>query len=99
MAMTIQNTSEMIMTRYMPLMMKDATRTWIQGLPAQSIHSWRDMRRVFVKNFKGTYRRLATDKDIENCVWRPGELFNSTTGVSKETTCREFTRNYRYPAL
>jgi hypothetical protein len=39
MAMTIQNASEMIMARYMPLMMKDAARTWIQGLPAKSIHS------------------------------------------------------------
>jgi hypothetical protein len=45
MAMTIQGASEMIMVRYMPLMMKDTSRTWIQGLPAKSIHSWRDMLR------------------------------------------------------
>jgi hypothetical protein len=73
MAMSIQNAREMIMTHYMPLMMKDVARTWIRGLPANIIHSWRDMRRVFVKNFEGTYRRPATDKDIENCVQRPGE--------------------------
>jgi hypothetical protein len=78
MAMTIQNASEMIMARYMPLMMKDVARTWIQGLPTNSIHSWRDMRRVFIKNFEGTYRGLATDKDIENCVQRSGEMTRNT---------------------
>jgi hypothetical protein len=110
MAMTIQNASEMIMVCYMPLMMKDVARTWIQGLPANNIHSWRDMRRVFVKNFKGTYRRPATDKDIENYIQRPGEmtrkyltcwakLVNLAMDVSEETTCREFIRNCRYNAL
>jgi hypothetical protein len=110
MAMTIQNASEMIMACYMPLMMKDVARTWIQGLPANSIHSWRDMRRVFVKNFEGTYRRPATDKDIENCVQRPREmtrkyltrwakLVNSATDVSEETACQEFICNCRYNVL
>jgi hypothetical protein len=90
-------------------MMKDTARTWIQGLPAKSIHSWRDMCKVFTKNFKGTYRRPASIKDIELCVQRPGEsthkyltrwaeLFNSATDVSEETPCREFMRNCRYVA-
>jgi uncharacterized protein YjaZ len=68
------------------------------------------MRRVFVKNFEATYRRLATDKDIENCVQRPGEttrkylthwaeLVNSATDVSEEMACHEFIHNCRYNAL
>jgi hypothetical protein len=39
MAMTIKNVNEMIMTCYLPMMMKGAARNWIQGLPTNNIHS------------------------------------------------------------
>jgi hypothetical protein len=109
-SMSIQGASDMIMACYMPLMMKDVARTWIQGLPAKSIHSWRDMRRAFIHNFEGTYRRPAIDKDIEACVQRQSkftreylthwaELYNSAADVSKEPACRSFQRTCRYDAL
>jgi hypothetical protein len=70
-AMTIKNISEMIMTCYLPMMMKGMARNWIQGLPTNNIHSWNNMRRIFIRNFEGTYKRPATDKDIAECVqWK-----------------------------
>jgi hypothetical protein len=110
MGMIIQNASDMIMTRYLPLMMKDAVRNWIQGLHADNVNSWYEMRRVFIRNFKGTYKRPATDKDIENCVHRKNEstrkylacwaeLVNSLVDVPKDVACREFIRNCRYREL
>jgi hypothetical protein len=110
MAMMIKNTSKLIMVCYLPMMMKDAARNWIHGLPVNSIHSWYDMRRVFVRNFEGTYKRPATDKDIEDCVQRKNEstrkylarwakLVNSLVDVPEEVVCREFIRNCRYREL
>jgi hypothetical protein len=66
--MMIKNARELIIVRYLPMMLKDAARNWIHGLCADSINSWYEMCRVFIRNFKGTYKHLATDKDIENCV-------------------------------
>jgi hypothetical protein len=53
----------MIHTRYMSLMMKDPTHTWIFGLPANTIHSWKN-KRVFV----GNYKPLITLAYFECCV-------------------------------
>jgi hypothetical protein len=110
MAMMIKNTSELIMVRYLPMMMKDAARNWIHGLSSNSIHSWYEMRRVFIRNFEGTYRQPATDKDIENCVQRKNEcthkylacwaeLVNLSVNVPEDVACREFIRNCRYREL
>jgi hypothetical protein len=68
------------------------------------------MRRIFIRNFEGTYKRLATDKDITDCVQRKNEstckylarwaeLVNSAVEVSEEFACREFIRNCRYREL
>jgi hypothetical protein len=57
--MMIKNVSEMIVTRYLPMMMKGAASYWIQGLPTNSIHSWNDMRRVFIRNFEGNLQEAS----------------------------------------
>jgi hypothetical protein len=110
MAMMIKNASELIMVHYLPMMMKDAARNWIHGLPVNSIHSWYEMRRVFIRNFEGTYKRPATDKDIEDCVQRKNEstrkylarwaeLVNSSIDVLEDVAYIEFIRNCRYREL
>jgi hypothetical protein len=68
MAMMIKNARELIMVRYLPMMMKDAARNWIHGLRTDSVNSWYEMRRVFIRNFEGTYKSPTTHNDIENCV-------------------------------
>jgi hypothetical protein len=53
-AMDIVNTSKLIATRYLPLMLDGSTRTWINNLPRDSINSWEEMRTAFIENFEGT---------------------------------------------
>ena len=52
--MEIQNASEFIATRYLPLMLEGSTRSWINNLPKGSINSWEEMRTTFINNFEGT---------------------------------------------
>jgi hypothetical protein len=47
-AKSIQDVSESILTRYMPLVTKHSALTWIFGLLAKTIHSWKDMEQVFL---------------------------------------------------
>ena len=68
------------------------------------------MRRVFIRNLEGTYKRPATNKDIENCAqcknestrkylahW--AELVNSSVDIPEDVACREFIHNCRYREL
>ena len=66
--MSIQDVSSSILTHYMQLMMKNSACTWLFGFPAQSIHSWRDMKRVFIKNIEATYKHPENLADFKRCV-------------------------------
>ena len=41
--------------RQLPLFLSDTARRWLEELPANQIHDWTDLVRVFEGNFKGTY--------------------------------------------
>ena len=82
-AMNIQNASTLIATRYLPLMLEDTARTWINNLPKNSINSWAEMKKVFIKNFEGTCKRPATVEDIKRCLQKEGE---STRRWSRRVT-------------
>jgi hypothetical protein len=49
MAMTIQNTDELVDTCYLPPVLACTASTWIQNLLAKSINSWQDMGRDFCR--------------------------------------------------
>lgn len=51
--------------KFLPLMLLDGARTWINGLPERSIHSWLDMAAVFVQHFRGTYKRPKGINDLK----------------------------------
>ena len=52
-------------------MLEGTARSWIENLPEKSVHSWRDMERVFTQHFHGTYRRPNTYTDLTRCVQKP----------------------------
>ena len=60
--------------RYLPLIMDDSTRQWVNTLPPNSIDSWEDMRDAFVKHFEGSYTRATTIEDLKRCIQGPREL-------------------------
>ena len=48
-------TEDAVIIRNIPLHLADATRTWLEHLPADQIHNWADLVHIFVGNFQGTY--------------------------------------------
>ena len=53
--------------------MGENVRAWLEFLPADSIGSWADLRKVFIGNFQGTYVRPGNSWDLKNCQQEPGE--------------------------
>jgi hypothetical protein len=76
-AMGIASHTDLLAARYLPLMMEGTTRQWINTLPPNSIDSWEDMRRAFIKHFEGSYTRASTIEDLERCIQGRNELTRS----------------------
>ena len=47
----INNSTNLEVVRFLPLMLIDEARSWIEGLPEKSIRSWEDMAAVFIQHF------------------------------------------------
>lgn len=48
---------DLLIIRNLPLFLSDSARAWLEHLPPSQIHNWRDLVKVFVGNFQGTYVR------------------------------------------
>jgi hypothetical protein len=57
----------------LPLFLANSARTWLEHLPAIWIHSWSDLREIFVGNFQGTYEHPENPWDLNNCRRKLGE--------------------------
>jgi hypothetical protein len=66
-------TNDEVIIRNLPLYLGDASRTWLEHLPASQIHNWDDLVRTFVGNFQGTYVRPGNSWDLRSCIQKPGE--------------------------
>ena len=45
---------------YFPMALEHAPLAWLESLMHESIHSWEDLKKVFVDNFQGSLHRVAT---------------------------------------
>jgi len=68
--------------RQLPLFLSNTARRWLEELPANQIHDWTDLVRVFEGNFKGTYIRPGNSWDLSKCKQKSGE------------TLREYARHF-----
>jgi len=59
--------------RQLLLFLSDTARRWLEELPANQIHDWTDLVRVFKGNFKGTYIRPDNSWDLSKGKQRSGE--------------------------
>ena len=59
--------------QYLPICLGENVHAWLDFLPADSIGSWADLRKVFIGNFQGTYVRPSNSWDLKNCKQKPGE--------------------------
>jgi len=62
-----------LIIRNLPLFLSNSARAWLEHLPASQIHDWRDLVRVFVGNFQGTYVCLGNSWDLKSCRQAPDE--------------------------
>jgi len=68
--------------RQLPLFLSDTARRWLEELPADQIHDWVDLVKVFEGNFKGTYIRPGNSWDLSKCKEKSRE------------TLREYARHF-----
>ena len=52
---------------YFPMALESAPLTWLESLKRDSIHSWEDLKKLFVDNFQGSIHRPATRNDLRLC--------------------------------
>ena len=68
--------------RQLSLFLSDTARRWLEELPANQIHGWVDLVKVFKGNFKGTYIQPDDSWDLSKYKQKSGE------------TLREYARRF-----
>jgi hypothetical protein len=80
-------TDDAVIIRNLPLHLADATRTWLEHLPADQIHDWADLVKIFVGNLQGAYVRPENSWDLRGCQQKPNEsLHDYVRCFSKQCT-------------
>jgi hypothetical protein len=54
-----------------------AVWSWLSTLPNDSIGSWGELESQFTRNFRSTYKHLASLEEIKSCVQRKDETLRS----------------------
>src|SRR4051812_18630447 len=72
-AMEMLDVSEAACAKYFVMMLEGLARTWLKGLPPNTIISWAEMKAHFSKNFCGTCKQPMKIVDLDHCVYQEGE--------------------------
>src|SRR4051812_40846276 len=51
-----------------------AARSWMRKLPEGSVDSWENFERVFIQNFKSTWKKPASIEQLKACTQKSGEI-------------------------
>ena len=62
---------------YFPIALESALLTWLESLRHDSIHSWEDLKKLFIDNFQGSIHCPATRHDLRLCKQERGEALRS----------------------
>ena len=73
MAMELLEVSDAAMAKYFTMMLDGTARTWLKGLPPNSIGSWAELKAQFIQNFKDTCKQPMSIVDLTNCKQEEGE--------------------------
>ena len=96
MAMEMLDVDEAACAKYFTMMLEGTARTWLKGLPPNSIGSWAELRRRFINNFKDTCKQPISVVDLAACVqgehestssWvrRVSEILHSSNSINPNT--------------
>ena len=84
MAMEMLDVSEAAYAKYFTMMLEGTARTWLKGLPANSIGSWAELKARFIQNFKDNYKQSMSIMDLVSYVQAEGE--STTSWVRQVST-------------
>ena len=73
MAMELLEVSDAAMAKYFTMMLDGTTRSWLKGLPPNSINSWVELKARFIQNLKDTCKQSMSIVDLTNCKQEEGE--------------------------
>ena len=59
--------------QYLPICMGEHVQAWLKFLPPNSIRDWADLKRIFIRNFLGTYVCPGNFWDLKSCQQEPNE--------------------------
>ena len=59
--------------QYLPIYIGEHVRAWLKFLPHDSIHNWADLKRIFIRNFQGTYVHPGNSWDLKSYQQEPNE--------------------------
>ena len=68
MAMEMLDVGDATCAKYFTMMLDGVARTWLKGLPANSIGSWAELKARFIQNFKDTCKQPISIVDLDSCV-------------------------------
>jgi len=72
-AMEMLDVNDTVCAKYFTMMLDGPARTWLKGLPPNSIRSWTKLKTRFIQNFKGTCKQPLSILDLDTCIQDEGE--------------------------
>jgi len=66
-------TDDLFVIQYLPIYLADSARAWLEYLPPCCIHTWADLKQIFVCNFQGIYKHPGNARDLKSCKQKPDE--------------------------
>ena len=71
--MEMLDVSDAACAKYFTMMLEGLARTWLKGLPANSIGSWAELKPRFIQNSKDTCKQPMSIVDLVSCVQGEGD--------------------------
>ena len=66
--MEMLDVNDVVCPKYFTVMLDGLTRTWLKGLPPNSINSWADLKAHFIQNFKYMCKQPLSIIDLDAWV-------------------------------
>ena len=96
-----------VMVNYLPVMLSQSTNNWLMGLREDSIESWDDLKKVFVKNYMATCQQPGMKYDLEKLhqtsreplrsyIMRVSETRNTIPNIGDSEAIFAFTRGLHH---
>ena len=71
--MEMLDVNDVLCAKYSTMMLDGQARTWLKGLPANSINACAELKARFIQNLKDTCKHPLSIIDLDTCVPREDE--------------------------